>query len=61
MLLQYPSYSTFTGKVILTIRGQLSHILSAIRGSWVHEHIGEAVRYLSRGDPHMLLNTGGLS
>jgi len=58
-LLRGPSYPTFTGKVILELRGRLPHILLAIRCSWAHTHLrGEAPR-LSKGGPNMLFNLGG--
>ena len=58
-LLRCPSYPTFTGKVILELRGRLPHILWAIRCSWAHTHQhGEASR-LRKGGRNMLLNLGG--
>jgi len=58
-LLRSPSYPTFTGKVILELRGRLPHILWALRCSWAHTHLrGEAPR-LYKGGPNMLLNLGG--
>ena len=55
-LLKYPSYITFTGKVILELTGRWPHILWALRCSWAHTHQrGEAPR-LRKGGPNMLLN-----
>jgi len=38
-LLMSPSYPTFTGKVILELRGRLPQILWALRCSWTHMHL----------------------
>jgi len=54
-----PSDPTFTGKVILELRGPLPHILWALRCSWVHMHLSEKVPHLRKGGPNMLLNLGG--
>ena len=54
-----PSYPTFTSKVVLELRGQLPHILWALRCSWAHTHLcGEAPR-LSKSGLNIVLNLGG--
>ena len=55
-----PSYPTFTGKVILELRGRLPHILWALRCLWMHTHLRREASHLSKGGPNMLLNLGGI-
>ena len=55
------SYPTFTGKVILELRGRLPHILWALRCSWGHTHLRGEASCLCNGGPNILLNLGGFS
>ena len=60
-LLRSPSYPTFTGKVILELRGRLPHILWALGCSWAQRHLrGEAPR-LCKERLNILLNMGWFS
>ena len=58
-LLSSPNDPTFTGKVILELRGRLPDILWALRCSWAHTHLRKEAPHLSKGGPNMLLNLGG--
>jgi len=60
-LLRCPSYPTFTGKVILELRGRLPHIQGALRCSWAHRHLDREAPRLCKGGPNILLNLGGFS
>jgi len=50
------SYPTFTGKVILEIRGQLPHVVWAVRCLRVYIYLLREVSRLRKSGPKMLSN-----
>ena len=60
-LLRYPSYPTFTGKVILELRGRLPHIIWALRYSGTQTYVRGEATSLYKGSPNRLLNLGRFS
>ena len=56
-----PSCPTFTGKVIVELRGRLPHMLRALRCSWAHTHLGGEAPRVCKGGLNILLKLGGFS